>query len=52
VGDRVGQQRNQLVDVAPDDQHFVMITGGAAQTTLIGVEKVFQRLEYERRTQR
>jgi hypothetical protein len=29
-----------------------MITGGAAQTTLIGVEKVFQRLEYERRTQR
>jgi serine/threonine-protein kinase len=39
-------------DVAPDDQHFVMITGGAAQSTLIGMENVFQRLEYERRTQR
>ena len=39
-------------DVAPDDQHFVMISGGAAQWTLIGVQKVFQRLEYERRTQR
>jgi serine/threonine-protein kinase len=39
-------------DVAPDDQHFVMISGGAAQFTLIGVQNVFQRLEYERRTQR
>jgi tRNA A-37 threonylcarbamoyl transferase component Bud32 len=39
-------------DVAPDDQHFVMITGGAAQSTLIGVENLFRRLEYERRTQR
>ena len=39
-------------DVAPDDQHFVMISGGAARSTLIGVQNVFQRLEYERRTQR
>jgi Tol biopolymer transport system component len=39
-------------DVAPDDQHFVMISGGAAQSTLVGVQNVFQRLLYERRTQR
>jgi serine/threonine-protein kinase len=39
-------------DVAPDDQHFVMISSGAAQSTLIGVQNVFQRLLYERRTQR
>jgi eukaryotic-like serine/threonine-protein kinase len=39
-------------DVAPDDQHFVMITGGAAQSTLFGVQNAFQRLVYERRTQR
>jgi hypothetical protein len=29
-----------------------MISGGAAQSTLIGVQNLFQRLEYERRTQR
>jgi serine/threonine-protein kinase len=39
-------------DVAPDDQHFVMISGGAAQSTLIGVQNVFQRLLYDRRMQR
>jgi Tol biopolymer transport system component len=39
-------------DVAPDDQHFVMISGGAAQTTLIGVQNVFQRLLYDGRQQR
>jgi Tol biopolymer transport system component len=39
-------------DVAPDDQHFVMISGGVAQSTVFGVENVFQRLLYERRTQR
>jgi hypothetical protein len=39
-------------DVAPDDQHFVMITGGAAQSTLFGVQNVFQRLGYERKRQR
>jgi hypothetical protein len=39
-------------DVAPDDQRFVMITGGAAQSTLVGVQNVFPRLQYERRTQR
>jgi hypothetical protein len=39
-------------DVALDDQHFVMITGGAAQSTLFGVQNAFQRLVYDRRTQR
>ena len=39
-------------DVAPDDQHFVMISGGAAQSTLFGVQNVFQRLLYERQQQR
>ena len=35
-------------DVAPDDQHFVMITGGVAESVLFGVQNVFQRLLYER----
>jgi Tol biopolymer transport system component len=39
-------------DVAPDDQHFVMISGGAAQSTLYGVEGVFRRLLYQRGQQR
>jgi serine/threonine-protein kinase len=39
-------------DVAPDDQHFVMITGGAAQSTLFGVQNVFARLRYDRTPQR
>ena len=39
-------------DVAPNDQHFVMISGGAAQSTLVGVQSVFRRLLYERGQQR
>jgi Tol biopolymer transport system component len=39
-------------DVAPDDQHFVMISGGASQSTLFGVENLFQRLVYDRGRQR
>jgi serine/threonine-protein kinase len=35
-------------DVAPDDQHFVMISGGASQSTLFGVENLFRRLAYDR----
>ncbi|HET9040639.1 MAG TPA: hypothetical protein VFN40_10735, partial [Gemmatimonadales bacterium] len=31
-------------DVAPDDQHFVMLSGGAGQSTLIGLQHVFDRL--------
>jgi serine/threonine-protein kinase len=38
-------------DVAPDDQHFVMLSGEAGQATLIGVQNVFQRMLYDRRTQ-
>jgi serine/threonine protein kinase len=38
-------------DAAPDEQHFVMISGEAGQATLIGVQNVFQRLLYDRRTQ-
>ena len=39
-------------DVAPDDRHFVMISGRSAQSTLVGVQNVFQRLQYERRQSR
>ena len=39
-------------DVAPDDQHFVMISGGTAQSILLGAQNVFQRLVYERQQQR
>ena len=39
-------------DVAPDDQHFVMITGGVSESVLFGIQNVFQRLLYERTRQR
>ncbi len=35
-------------DPAPDGQHFVMIRGGATQSTLIVLQGVFERLVYER----
>jgi serine/threonine-protein kinase len=31
-------------DVAPDDQHFIMVRGGAERTTVIGVQHAFDRL--------
>ncbi len=31
-------------DVAPDDQHFVMLSGGSARSTLIGLQHAFDRL--------
>ncbi len=31
-------------DVAPDDQHFVMLSGGSARLTLIGLQHAFDRL--------
>jgi hypothetical protein len=31
-------------DVAPDDQHFVMLSGGSDRSTLIGLQHVFDRL--------
>ncbi len=39
-------------DVAPDGQHFVMISGGSAQSTLYAVQNVFQRMLYDGRQQR
>jgi hypothetical protein len=39
-------------DVAPDDQHFLMITGGIPESVLFGVQNMFQRLLYERGQQR
>jgi serine/threonine-protein kinase len=38
-------------DVTPDDRQLLMITGGAAQSTLIDVEGLFQRLLYDRQHQ-
>ncbi len=31
-------------DVAPDDQHFVMLSGGAGRSVLIGLQHAFDRL--------
>ena len=31
-------------DVAPDDQHFIMLSGGSARSTLIGLQHAFDRL--------
>jgi serine/threonine-protein kinase len=39
-------------DVARDGQHFVMIRGGPAQSALIALHNVFDRLVYDRRQQR
>jgi len=39
-------------DPAPDGQHFVMIRGGAAKSTLIVLHNMFERLVYEREQKR
>ena len=52
TGSYLGGGASRDYDVAPDDQHFVMITGGASQSTLFGVQNLFQRLVYERGQQR
>ena len=39
-------------DVTPGDDQLLMITGGATQSTLIGLEGMFERLLYDRRQQR
>src|SRR5436305_995673 len=31
-------------DVTPDDQHFVLLTGASARSTLIGLQHVFDHL--------
>jgi hypothetical protein len=33
-------------DVAPDDQHFVMLSGGLGRSTLIGLQHAFDRIGY------
>jgi hypothetical protein len=30
--------------VAPDDKHFLMLSGGAGRSTLIGIQHAFDRL--------
>jgi hypothetical protein len=52
TGSYLGGGAMRDYDVAPDDQHFVMITGGASLSTLFGVQNLFQRLVYERGQQR
>ena len=39
-------------DVAPGDQHFVLVSGGAATSSLIGLQNVFQRLLHDQGRQR
>jgi hypothetical protein len=39
-------------DVAPDGQHLVMVRGGPAQSTLIALNNVFDRLVYDQRRKR
>jgi serine/threonine-protein kinase len=39
-------------DVSPDDQRFVMISGEGGQSTLIGIQNFFQRLQAEPAAQR
>jgi tRNA A-37 threonylcarbamoyl transferase component Bud32 len=39
-------------DVAPDDSRLLMITGGAAQSTLVALQGVFDRLLYDRQPER
>jgi hypothetical protein len=31
-------------DVAPDDRHFIMLSGGSAPSTLIGLQNAFDHL--------
>jgi hypothetical protein len=48
TGSFLGGGSFRAYDVQPDDQHFVMISGGASQSTLFGVENLFRRLAYDR----
>jgi serine/threonine-protein kinase len=48
TGSYLGRAAVRDYDVAPDDQHFVMISGGSSQSTLFGVQNLFERLVYER----
>jgi eukaryotic-like serine/threonine-protein kinase len=44
TGSFVGGDTYREYDVAPDGQHFVMLSGGAGRPTLIGLQHVFDRL--------
>jgi len=48
----LSSRRFREYDVTPDGQHFVMIRGGAAQSSLIVMQNVFDRLAYDQRAKR
>jgi serine/threonine-protein kinase len=48
TGTFLSSARSREYDPAPDGQHFVMVQGGDAQSTLIALNNVFDRLVYER----
>jgi serine/threonine-protein kinase len=48
TGGFLSNAKSREYDPAPDGQHFVMIQGGMAQSTLIALNNVFDRLVYER----
>jgi len=48
----LSSRRFREYDVTPDGQHFVMIRGGAAQSSLIVVQNAFDRLAYDQRAKR
>jgi len=52
TGSFLGSRRFREYDVTPDGQHFVMIRGGAAQSSLTVVQNVFDRLAYDQRAKR
>ncbi len=44
TGSFVRGDRHREYDVTPDGRHFVMLSGGAGQSTLIGLQHAFDRL--------
>jgi Tol biopolymer transport system component len=51
-GSFLSSGRFREYDVAPDGQHFVMVGGAAARSTLIALDNVFERLVYDRQGKR
>ena len=52
VGHYLTDPRFREYDVMPDDQHFIMLTGGRGVTTLIGLQNVFANLNRDRQAPR
>jgi len=52
VGHYLTDARFREYDVMPDDQHFIMLTGGQGVTTLIGLQNVFANLNRDRQAPR